>query len=219
MTLAKGVFALTLMQLLMLMLSAGILGFMVAWWLKYPRHVLRWMLIRLSGGQPVPFAMITSDNYLIFDVERREKFLIRDRNNPEKSSGYVLEGDTVNICGFGNGPVYFEECSVPLQLSAQSLRSRMSELMHSAKVPFNAISSRFKGDLFVAFSQLAYSVGLSKAQRRGTLMLYAVAGIAAITMMLVVLLYLQQKNIILALKSLLSGIPAGGTEYGIKPAP
>ena len=213
-----GVFAVTLMQLAMFIVLGIILGFMIAWWLKYPRHVLRYAIIKLTGGTPLPFAMITSDNYLIFDIERKDKFIIRDKNKPERCSGYTLEGDMVNICGFGNGPVYFEECSVPLEISATSLRKRMAEATERFKVTYNTISSRFKGDVFIAFSQLAYAIGLSKSQRRGTLLLFAVLGVSAVSMLLVLLLYLQNKSIIAALKALLAGVPAsGGTEYGIKP--
>jgi len=217
--LPQGAFAVTLPQLLLFVLLGGILGFMVAWYLKYPRHVLRYMIIKLTGAEPQPFAMITSDNYLIFDIERRDKFIIRDKNKPERCTAYTNEGDVVNICGFGNGPIYFEECSVPLEISATSLRHRMQEHMERFKVTYNTISSRFKGDVFIALSQLAYAIGLSKSQRRGTLILYALLGICAITVLLVVMLYLQNKSIIAALKALLAGVPAGGggTEYGIKP--
>ncbi len=187
-------FILQMHQMILLAVALLAIGFGIAFYLKYPRQAVKYIMLKLMRKTPVPYAMITSDNYLIFDIAPKEKFIVHKENDPKETEGFIPEGETVNIAGFGNGHVFFEEGNIPLRLSAPTLRQRLKDLANH--IDYSLISSRLMGDLWTAFATLAYQTGLAKTQKRQTWIMYAILGLAFMSFGIVLALYMQNKSII-----------------------
>jgi len=210
------------MVLLVGLIFAGF-AMMICIWVRHPRAWLKKMYLKLfKGKDTIPVAIITSTNSLVVDVMDKKKVLTRNESTDAmKTMGYIPIGEDINIAGLGRGYAYFEECNLPLAISASALRNKMVEIdkgKHGTQVDYSMLDAKLLGNLIVSYAQLAMQSGIAKARKGAFMLQYVTIGAVVIAVGLIALVYMQQQQLVAAINALLNLAPGtGGTEYGIKP--
>ncbi len=214
-------FIIQMWQLEMMIVLGVIMGFGVAFFLKYPKLRLTWLFLKMLNKKPIIYCEISTRNKFTPKIVPEAEF-IRDFKIDNNKVFYPL-GDTINMFGFGEGHIFYEEVNIPLQISAVSLRQKISDRCEDMRIDFSLMSSRQLGNLCVTATQMAYQVGMAKQNKKNQLMTYIGLGLGALTLVLVVVGVFETSQVALATKGIVHYLTAtthetvkGGVQYGIK---
>jgi len=214
-------FIIQMWQLEMMILLGVIMGFGVAFFLKYPKLRLTWLFFKMLNKKPVIYCEISTRNKFTPKIVPEAEF-IRDFKMDNNKVFFPL-GETVNMFGFGEGHIFYEESNVPLKISAVSLREKIVNKCEELSVDFSLMSSKQLGNLCVTATQMAYQVGMAKQQKKNQLMTYVGLGLGALTLVLVIVGVFETSQVAMATKGIVHYLTAaghetvkGGVQYGIK---
>ncbi len=209
-------------QLLVLIFIGSGMGFGVSAFLKVPLLRLRVMFYRAGGKHPIVFGIINRNSDLELHVLPRTRYI--EQFSTEEKNAYIDVGETINILGFRNIRVFYSECVLALKLSAQSLNESLLATISERNIDYTYMSSEQLGNLCYSASQLAKAIGASQIKKKQQYILYAIAGIGTITLILVLVGFIETSQIAKTVSQIAAYLSSqvshtiqhGGSNFGIK---
>ncbi len=214
-------FVISMYQIYLLILFGGFLGLGISIFLKVPIVRLKYLIMKIMGKKPMVYGLITEDGRFELRVTPRAKFiLVYDL----KKETYISKGDVINLFGFSNSRVYYEESNLALNISPQSLHKRLLKNSEDRDIDYTYMSSDNLSDLCFNAYEMAIQIGRAKMQKKQAVMLYGIAGIGIVTLGLVAMNYIEGSQAAKTLSQIahyLSSqvshtVQTGGSNYGIK---
>lgn len=227
--LPEGVFVLTQTLLVFLLVAFFGLGFALASWMTYPRHMVKKMVLALMRKNPRPTAFISRDGYLHFDISPKRP--IKQVDTDGGKYGFMNYGQPLNLFGMGQGHIFYEPCNQPLaagveQLDRQMAKRAKEEAQNDLPIElgFRGISTDWMASAWDAWCNWAAKEGEARSRKATRLGTWLILGVSFITLALVAMLVLKYYGVILpALEHILNQIGGGGAaagaqggQYGIK---
>lgn len=215
-------FIVSMLEIYFLIGFGGAVGLGISIFLKVPIVRLKYLIMKILGKKPMVYGLITEDGRFELRVTPRAKFiLIYDL----KKEAYISKGDVINLFGFSNSRVYYEESNLALNISPQSLHQRLLKNTEDRDIDYTYMSSDNLSDLCFNAYEMAIQIGRAKMQKKQAVMLYGIAGIGIITLGLVAINYMESSQAVKTLSQIAHYLSSqvshtvqtsGGGSYGIK---
>jgi len=218
----KGAFVFDLKTLLIVLIMAMFWGFAIAFWMKYPRQWLKYAYLKLRRMNPKPYAKITRSGGMDFDIAPYSKFIENNGDSGGKKA-YWNVGAGLNLFGFGAGNVYYENYTVPIDLTPANLEAKIKPYIDDLSkkcgvmkdVVFRAIKPEEMESVWVSWGLRVYQVFKAKAERSVRLATILTLGLVALILVFVLFMYYRQTQIAKLLVQLIK-ISSQHAQSGIK---
>ena len=198
----KGAFLLDLKTMLLVLVMAMFWGFAIAFWMKYPRQWLKWAYLKLRRMNPKPYVKITRNGGMDFDIAPYSKFIEENGDSGGKRAYWNI-GEGLNLFGFGAGNVYYENYTIPLDLTPKNLEEKIRKYIDDLsdkcgvvkEVVFRAIKPEEMENIWTSWGLRVYQIFKAKAERSIKMATILTLGIAALTLVLMLFIYYRQNQI------------------------
>ncbi len=193
------------------------MGFGVAtFYLRHPYLLLKRFYYNTLLRRPcIVEGIITKQGNLRFDVVPKAPAHL------ETNGGYINAPGGIGLMDVGRGLIYYEGCSIPLDLSPQSLDRLFQEnsgtngvSMGSVTPRYVALSSSYIRQFYDAFYNLAVKLGEARVKKKNELILYSLIGLVVLSVVINIVNYSYAAQLSRGMQAVLTKMQQTG--YGIK---